>query len=140
GGTGLLWNSHIARGPRYVQVEFGAGQPAYLLSEVNNGAGLRSEIHYRSAVEDYLRDRQAGQLWTTNFPFPYLVVARTKEADQVSGRVVEVEFRYHEAHFERHTRQFQGFRSTERVEKGDESRPDTRSVHHFLMAQEKLPG
>jgi RHS repeat-associated protein len=138
-GTGLIWNSHTNRQPGYVHLEF-AAEPPYLMSHIENGAGLVSEIQYRSVVDDYLRDRRDGRLWTTNFPFPYLVVAHTRETDQVSGRVAEVDFKYHEAHFERHTRQFQGFRNTERIERGDASRPDTRQVHQFLMAQEKLPG
>ncbi len=138
-GTGLAWNSRTSRDPGYVQFNY-AGSPPYLLQQTENGAGLVSEIRYRSAIEDHERDRRAGVAWTTNFPFPYLVVAGTKETDQVSGRVSEVEYRYHEAHFESHTRQFQGFRRTERIEKGDASRPDTRQVHHFLMAQEREPG
>ena len=68
------------------------------------------------------------------------MVARTIESDLVSDRVVATEFEYHDAHFDRHTRQFQGFRTTERIEHGDESRADTHQVHHFLMAQEQLPG
>jgi RHS repeat-associated protein len=139
-GAGLMWNSTTSRGLSYARFEFASEQPPYLLSEIDNGAGLRSELHYRSAIEDYLRDKNNGQFWTTNFPFPYLVVARTRESDLVSDRVVETEFQYHEAHFERHTRQFQGFRTTERIERGDESRADTHQVHHFLMAQERLPG
>lgn len=141
-GTGLLWNSLTQRGPGYVQFEFANDQPPYVLSQIENGAGLQSELRYRSAVDDYLRDQQQGRFWTTNFPFPYLVVASTKETDTVSGRVAETEMRYHEAHFDRHTRQFQGFRQTERLEKGDggQSRHDTLQVHTFLMAQEREPG
>jgi RHS repeat-associated protein len=138
-GTGLAWNSRTSRDPGYVQFNYEGAQP-YLLTQIANGAGLISEIRYRSAIEDHERDRRDGIAWTTNFPFPYLVVAGTSERDQVSGRVVEVEYRYHEAHFEPSARQFQGFRRTERIEKGDASRPDTRQVHHFLMAQERVPG
>jgi RHS repeat-associated protein len=138
--AGLLWNSDTRLGPGYVRFGLADAQLPYLLSAVESGAGLRSELFYRSAVEDYLRDRAAGRAWTTHFPFPYLVVARTKETDRVSGRSVEVLLKYHEAHFEGRTRQFQGFRTTERVEKGDESRPDSLQVHHFLMAQEREPG
>ena len=138
--AGLVWNSRATRGTGYVRLDYGAGEPPYLLEGIDNGAGLLSEIKYRAAVDDRRRDMADGLAWTTNFPFPYLVVASTRETDQVSGRVVGVEFRYHEAHFERHTRQFQGFRRTERIEKGDASRPDCKQVHHFLMAQERLPG
>ena len=139
-GTGLVWNSHARRESGYVQFQFANATPPYLLSRIENGAGLVSEILYRSVVEDYLRDLARGIAWTTHFPFPYLVVAGTRETDRVTGRVVQVDFAYHEAHFERHTRQFQGFRQTERFERGDASRPDTRLVHHFVMAAETLPG
>lgn len=139
-GAGLIWNSSTSRGLSYARFEFASDQPPYLLSEIDNGAGLHSQLQYRSAIEDYLRDKNSGRLWTTNFPFPYLVVARTIESDLVSDRVVATEFEYHDAHFDRHTRQFQGFRTTERIEHGDESRADTHQVHHFLMAQEQLPG
>lgn len=136
----LLWNSQVRWQPSYVQFEFAPEQPPYLLTRIENGSGLVSEIKYRSAIKDYLDDLQKGVIWSTNFPFPYLVVGGTKETDSVSGRVVEIDFVYHEAHFERRTRQFQGFRHTDRVEKGDSSRPDLRLVHRFLMAQERVPG
>ena len=140
GRIGLLYNSYGARGVGYVYVSFGSAKPAYLLERVATGTGLESEISYRPGVQDYLRDLNAGEHWQTNFPFPFLVVAGTREIDQVTGQTVESEYRYHEAHYEPRTRQFQGFRLSERIEKGDESRSDTRSVFHFLMAQEREPG
>ena len=139
-GAGLVWNSVRRGGTGYVVLELAAAQPPYLLERVDNGSGLTTEISYRSAVDDHARDRAAGRPWTTNFPFPYLVVARTRERDAVSGRDTVIDFAYHEAHFERGTRQFEGFRSTERIERGDASRPDTRVVHHFRMAEELAPG
>ena len=139
-GAALLWNSPVRNGAGYVQFRLGAEEPPLLLTTIDNGAGLISEIHYRSAIEDFRRDRNAGQMWMTNFPFPYLVVGRTHEVDAVTGRTTDVEMRYHEAHFDRHNRQFEGFRSAERIETGDASRPDTRIVHQFLMAEERKPG
>lgn len=139
-GTGLVWNTKQGKKTGYVSIELGDEKPAYLLNHVENGMGLVSEIFYRSAVEDFCRDQQKGIHWDTNFPFPYLVVAGTKETDTVSGRICEVDFRYHEAHFEQGLRQFQGFRRAERQEKGDESRNDTLTIFHFLMGQERIPG
>ncbi|MBV9358002.1 MAG: hypothetical protein JO023_21025, partial [Chloroflexi bacterium] len=139
--AGLVWNAGGSAGAtRYAHWHSVADQPAYLLARVDNGAGLGSEISYRSAIEDHRRDRAAGTPWTTNFPFPYLVVAGTSEIDRLSGRRTDVQHLYHEAHFEAGTRQFQGFRRVERVTKGDTSRADTREVFHFLQAQERQPG
>jgi Insecticide toxin TcdB middle/N-terminal region len=100
--TGLVWNTNGPVSPRYAHWHTVAAEPAYLLSRVDNGAGLTSEIRYRSAIEDHRRDHMAGAAWTTNFPFPYVVVAGTSETDHLSGRRTEVEHRYHEAHFVEH--------------------------------------
>lgn len=140
GRVGLLYNARTAHGISYVYIRVGDEEPAYLLSRIDNGSGLVSEIMYRPASRDYARDRADGHPWETNFPFPLMVVAGTRELDLVTGQTVETEYRYHDAHFEPRSRQFQGFRLAERLEKGDESRADTRTVFQFLMAQERLPG
>jgi RHS repeat-associated protein len=140
GSAGLLWNSSRGNRVAYVYLDFVPAKPPYLLTQVENGSGLISQIDYRPAIEDFLIDQKAGKLWQTNFPFPLLVVAQTRERDRISGQVVETQYRYHEAHYEMHTRQFQGFRRSERIEIGDESRADTLTVFHYLMAQERLPG
>jgi len=138
---GLVWNSYRSAGRiSYASLEFNVTTNPYLLSTVDNGSGLKSEFFYRSAVEDYLNDRQAGTIWDTNFPFPLCVVSSTRETDQVTGVVSEIQFRYHNAHYQPTLRRFEGFRSAERIEKGDESRADTRTVHQFLMAMELVPG
>ncbi len=140
-GSGLVWNSYRGRTMAYVQLAFGNSLP-YLLTTVENGSGLVSELLYRSAVEDFARDEAAGELWDTHFPFPYLVVAGTRERDLVSGRSTALDFNYHQAHYEPNTRQFHGFRRSERIERsnGSLSRADVRIVFHYLMGQERLPG
>jgi RHS repeat-associated protein len=149
GRSGVVWNSYSGRRNEYIYVELGSpfssssssslDSVPYLLTSVDNGSGLISEISYRPAIQDYLRDKQIGERWQTNFPFPLTVVAGTKEVDIVSGQTTEILYMYHGAHYEYRQRQFQGFQRTERIEKGDDSRPDTLTVFHFLMGQEKLP-
>ncbi|HYR44232.1 MAG TPA: toxin TcdB middle/N-terminal domain-containing protein, partial [Terriglobia bacterium] len=139
--AGLVWNSYRTAGRiAYVHFEFSPNATPYLLSSVDNGAGLISELFYGSAVQECLDDRQQGVLWDTNFPFPLLVVKRTRETDQVTGQQSEILYRYHNGHYEPRIRRFEGFRTSERIEKGDESRPDTRTVFQFLMAMERAPG
>ena len=139
-GAGLLWSSYRGREVRTVSLTFDSTQQSCVLTDVDNGAGLRSTLAYRSATDDFIRDHDAGRPWTTNFPFPFLVVAETHETDLVSGQVTDVRYQYHEAHYETRTRQFQGFRSAERIEVGDESRPDTLTRFTFLMGMERQPG
>ena len=138
---GLVWNSLRSGGrAAYAHLEFNATGSPYLLSGIDNGSGLISELFYRSAVEDYLSDRKSGNIWDTNFPFPLIVVAGTRETDQVTGVVTEVQIRYHNAHYNPRIRAFEGFRTAERLEIGDESRATIRSVHQFLMDMERAPG
>jgi len=139
-GAGLLWGSLRFGRPAYAKLEFAPDAPPYVLTSVDNGGGLRSELTYRSAVDDYLRDADEGVPWTTSLPFPLTVVASSRELDTVSGQETVAEYSYHDGHFAASTRQFQGFRRTERIERGDESRPDTLTVSHFLMDQERAPG
>jgi RHS repeat-associated protein len=138
--SALLWNSMRGRETAYVFFEFGTSQTPYVLTSIDNGSGLVSKIFYRHAVEDYLEDLKQGTPWDTNLPFPLLVVAGSTEIDNVSGQVNETQYRYHGGHFEPRTRQFQGFRRAERIEKGDESRADVLTVFHYLMAEERKPG
>jgi RHS repeat-associated protein len=139
-GSGAVWSSLRFGRPAFAQVDFAPGPPPYVLTSIDNGSGLRSELAYRSAVEDYLRDANDGSPWTTDLPFPVSVVASTREVDEVSGQETVVDYSYHDGHFAAGTRQFHGFRRTERVERGDESRPDTLTVCHFLIDQEHAPG
>ena len=139
-GAGLVWCSLRFGNPAYVRLEFAPESVPYVLTRVDNGSGLRSELSYRSAIDDYLRDADEGSPWTTNLPFPMAVVASTREVDMVSGQETVVEYSYHEGHYAPSTRQFQGFRRTDRIERGDESRPDTLTVSHYLIDQERAPG
>jgi hypothetical protein len=105
---GLVWNTAGSNGRvEYVYLDFSPTGTPYLLSTVDTGSGLFSEMFYRSAVEDYLNDRRQGTIWDTNFPFPLLVVAGTRETDRVTGAVSEIQYRYHDAHYETRIRRFE---------------------------------
>ena len=56
------------------------------------------------------------------------------------ARRTEVRYAYHQAHYETRTRQFQGFRSAERIEVGDEAVRIRRTDFTFLMGMEREPG
>ncbi|MCX4903450.1 toxin TcdB middle/N-terminal domain-containing protein [Streptomyces sp. NBC_00878] len=140
GRAALVWNSPRAGLEAYVAYEFGSQTPPYVLTSVDNGAGLVSRISYRSSVDDARRDRAAGQPWPTHLPFPVTVVAATSEHDTVTGRVAESRYAYSDGHFDPVTRQFQGFGRVEKREIGDASRPDTLTVLRFLIGEDRKPG
>ena len=139
GRPGLTWAAPRGRGTGQVLYAFGEAHP-YDLIGAENGAGLESEIEYRSSAEDERRDRRAGERWTTFLPFPVHVVAGTRERDVLSGRVSETRYRYHEGHFDAVERRFEGFRRVDRLEIGDDARPDALTVHHYRIGEERAPG
>ena len=140
GKTGLLYNTWSHSGLRYAYVTFGSSETSFDLAKVVNGFGLESEIFYEPAIEFYNIDRKNGQRWKTHFPFSLRVVSGMKETDVITGLVSENEIIYHDAHFNADLRQFQGFGRVEKIEKGDDSCPDKKTIYHYLMAQEFAPG
>ncbi len=140
GSTGLLYNSLRQGRTAYVHVGWARQAPAYGLRSVDNGNGLTSEIHYRSAVDMALQDRDEGRAWPTTLPFPLWVVERTLETDHVRGRSTDVRYRYHEGRYDTRQRRFQGFRVVDKTELGDDSRAAVVTRHTFLAGQELVPG
>ncbi|MGP1373759.1 MAG: SpvB/TcaC N-terminal domain-containing protein [Almyronema sp.] len=138
--TGLLYNSQRRGQSSYVYVHWDQSTPAYRLHRIDNGVGLVNDITYQPLVEMARQDHQAGRQWQTYMPFPLWVVSATRESDQVSGRVAETQYRYHEGHFDPLFRRFQGFRQVDRREIGDESRADILTKFTFLMNQAAVPG
>lgn len=136
----VLYNTR--RGPALVCVRLSWTQPvpAHLLGRVDNGSGLVTELGYTSVVEMAARDRAEGRRWDTRMPFPLQVVAETRETDAVRGRTSTVRYRYHDGHYDPLFRRFQGFREVDKLEVGDESRPDVLTRHHFLVDQAAVPG
>jgi RHS repeat-associated protein len=140
GNAGLLYNTYRSGEKTYFYLSFGSTQPSFFLQKVLNGHGLESSLNYKPATHFYLQDYKKGNKWETNFPFPLHVVSSIEERDLITGQHSKSTYTYHEAHFEKQTRQFQGFRKVERLEKGDESQPDLLTIHYFLMGQELKPG
>jgi RHS repeat-associated protein len=138
-GADLLWCARRSGRDAYVAYELDGIQPS-LLVEVDNGAGLRSEIDYTSAAAQAALDQAQGVEPLRFLPFPLTVVAGTREHDIASGRTAESRYRYHDGYWDERTRSLQGFARVEKHELGDDSRPDRRTVFHFLVAQDREPG
>lgn len=140
GTAGLLYNSRRLGKNAYAFFSWDQNTPPYLLQGMDNGLGLTSEIEYIPLVDMALLDRIEGRDWDTYMPFPLWLVNSTREHDAVRGRSTEVNYRYHDGHFDPLFRRFQGFREVEKIEVGDESRADVLTRYHFLMNQAALAG
>ncbi len=140
GRFGLVYTTRRGTGIAHVHFHFAQALRPYTLHTIDNGMGLETEISYASMTEMALRDRDEGRLWKTSMPFPVWVVAATEERDAVRGRTSRAEYRYHDGHFDPLFRRFQGFANVDKLERGDDSRPDTLTQHRFLMNQAAEPG
>lgn len=136
--AGLLWCSR--RSGRVSYVRYDLGPTAYQLVAVDNGAGLHSTLEYSTAAAEQRRDRDAGRLWRRPLPFPLVVVTATRETDVVTGQVAESRYRYHDAYYDDRSRTFEGFAEVEKIETGDASRPDGRTVFSYRVGEDRLPG
>jgi RHS repeat-associated protein len=140
GKAGLLYNTFRGGKTVYVYFSFSDEIPPYLISRIDNGTGLVSEIEYSPLINMALKDLKEGRIWDTYMPFPLWLVSATRETDTIRGRTSEVHYRYHDGHFDPLLRRFHGFRNVDKTETGDESRPDTLVKYTFLMNQAALPG
>jgi len=132
-GTGrasLVWNTVRGSATPIAVASVGSGHP-FLLTQIDNSQGLVSTIEYGSSVAEALRDRGEGEGWSDGLPFPLTVVTGTTETDVVSGRTARIDYRYHDGHYDPLLRSFAGFTRVEQIERGDASRPDRITIHHY---------
>jgi RHS repeat-associated protein len=111
-GTGcLVWSSRqpgVARRPmRYLALT--GGIKPHLLSEVDNGRGLKSRVTWAASTEYYLADRRAGTPWATRIPFPVQVVSRLDVVDEVTGDQLTTRYAYHHGFYDGVEHEFRGF-------------------------------
>lgn len=142
GGTaGVLWSPTGAAARRgYLYLDFTGGVKPYLLTTIDNGCGLSSEIDYRPSTDFALADTDAGSSWRTFHPFAVHCVAEIRLRDQVTGQVSSTRHHYHEGRYDGRTRTFLGFRVVDVENVGDDSIPTllTRNVYHIGLDPDDL--
>ncbi len=115
GTSCLVWSSarpHDQQHPLLFADLMGGVKP-HLLVAVDNGAGARTRIEYRSSGEYYRDDRRAGRPWRTTLPFPVHVVNRIVREDLISGGRLASEYAYRHGYYDRAEREFRGFAMVE---------------------------
>lgn len=80
-----------------------------LLTQMDNGAGQRTEIRYRSSTDYALADAERGNPWVLRPAFPVQVVERITRIDEVGGSRVTRVFQYRDGYYDPMERRFIGF-------------------------------
>lgn len=143
GTTGLLWTMSPGTDGTtgYLYLDLLGGVKPYLLSSMDNGAGLHTDITYTTSSRERTRDLAAGHRWTGYLPFPVHVVASITTTDSVTGQSASTSYRYHDGQFDGRTRQWLGFAEVEAEESetDHESASMQRLWFHNQLASAGVP-
>lgn len=141
GTTDLIYaDSTVAS--RIVAVDIGelAGGSAHpnLLTGIDNGLGLYTDITYTSSTEFYLQAREDGNPWSSTIPFPVSVISRVKvttglDLDGIPGNDEYVKtYSYRDGYYEDREKAFRGFEQVTVKELGDSTAPTRVTTHSFF--------
>src|SRR5690606_31912188 len=85
------------------------GVKPYLLTSIDNGAGLKTTIEYSTSAFERTADLAEGRRWSGYLPFAVNVVKRIVNHDAVTGQQSVTEYRYHDGHYDGRAREYLGF-------------------------------
>ena len=109
-----------------------------LLTRIENGLGVTTDIFYKSSTEYYLRDLRANIPWSTTIPFPVQVVSEVQtstglDLDTVPGPdVYKKLYSYRDGFYEDREKQFRGFAEVRVIKTGDSTAPVQVHIHQFF--------
>ncbi len=134
-GTGtpaLCWSMTIAGRTAWYALDLLGGTRPGVLSEIDNGIGLRTAISYTTSALEAQRDRADGHAWPSRLPLVLPVVSETVATDSVGpGSTATTRYRYHDGRYDPVLREFCGFARVEQHDLGDEHTPGLQTVRAF---------
>ncbi len=107
----LVWSSRLsADAPRAMRyIDLMGGEKPHLLTSIDNGLGVVTEVRYASSTKFYLADKLAGRPWIARLPFPVHVVERVDVQDRISRNRFVTRYTYRHGLFDGVEREFRGF-------------------------------
>lgn len=113
-GTGtatIVWSYDYGTLPEgnYKLLDFCGGKKPHLLTEMSNNMGTTTRVQYASSTKFYLEDKEKGEPWVTNLPFPVQVLEKTEVIDHISKTKLVTTYKYHHGYYDGREREFRGF-------------------------------
>ncbi|MEZ4684286.1 MAG: toxin TcdB middle/N-terminal domain-containing protein, partial [Caldilineaceae bacterium] len=135
GTAGLLWSTSgpFDRGTIYYYLDFTGDAKPHLLSRIDNGIGLVTEIDYTSSARVAADAARANQPWSTFLPLVVPVVAQITTRDQVTEQTAVTRYRYFDGRYDGVLREFAGFGRVEQDQLGDTSVATLRTTSWFHL-------
>ena len=111
GTSTLVWSydHNFQFGNNYKVLDFCDGKKPYLLTEMSNNMGATTKVQYTSSTEFYIKDKENGNPWITNLPFPVQVLEKSEVIDHISKTKLVTIYKYHHGYFDGREREFRGF-------------------------------
>lgn len=134
----ILYNDGMASVDQKLRyVAFNSGVHSNLLTRIDNGLGMTTEIFCKSSVADYLQAKKDGKPWEKGIPFPVHLVSRRVVTDHISGQEYAIDYTYHDGYYNGEEREFRGFGRVEKVEHGDPTAPTLKTYHVFDVGKDE---
>ncbi|NEO34975.1 MAG: sugar-binding protein [Moorea sp. SIOASIH] len=115
GTTCLIFSEETPR-PRHWCYDFCQRTKPHLLNQTDNNLGATTRITYGTSTKYYLEDKQNGQPWITNLPFPVQVIEKVESWDAISQTKLVSSYSYHHGYYDGVEREFFGFGMIERLD------------------------
>lgn len=91
-----------------------------LITRIENGLGMTTEVSYATSVEEQARDVEAGDPWAHNLPHPMVVVKETDTWEALTDVHEVVAYTYHDGYYDGLNKQFRGYGRVEHLLAGDD--------------------
>ncbi|WP_160290452.1 toxin TcdB middle/N-terminal domain-containing protein [Pseudoalteromonas luteoviolacea] len=110
GSTDIVWQLSSGALSYVYFVDLFAEQPANILTKIDNGMGLATELQYQSVAQYMYQATLAGQAWQSTSPVSMPVVSAISTRDSVTGVVSEQIFNYQDSYYYAPDKAFRGFK------------------------------
>ena len=133
GTTDIVWVTSDFK-LRYLEL---SGEPhAGLLSRVDNGMGMVTDVAYRSSTEYLIEAKAAGQPWVYPLPVPTAVISEVRSTDSLdalgfAATESRTSFQYRDGYYDGKEHEFRGFADSSVTSWGDAN-------HETLVTRSKL--
>ncbi|MBN1946795.1 MAG: hypothetical protein JW797_14065 [Bradymonadales bacterium] len=121
GSTDVVWVDNTDGSVEYL--ELFPVRPN-LLSRIENGLGMVTEITYGTSVQHMARDQGAGRSWLHPLPMPMVVVDRMDTWDELTDVHEVTDYTYHDGFYDGFEKQYRGYEAVEVALEGDESQEE----------------
>jgi RHS repeat-associated protein len=124
-GSGTVDLVLLTKANKVVYVNIFTSPSIGLLSKIDNGIGMITEIAYRSSTDYATEAKLAGRPWRTTLPKPVAVISEVKVTDSLDrlglpAQVQRTTFEYGEGYYDGKEREFRGFGYVKLTSDGDD--------------------